>query len=360
MPTLDWLLRTPATSPSEPSPSTNRTFCGLSYSPLLNKTLLAFGSFEGSESFNDGWLWDDVTWTQVMTNGGAGLPPKRDSAMIAWDETNDYWIVFGGQDSSVVDSNKSDTWTSPDGVTWTQHFPDNVPPARLSHGMAFCAAIGKVVLFGGFQTSSNFVNFNDTWAWDGSDWTELFPSTPPTARGDMGCCESGDGVLIFGGVDSTWPPNNGDSQDTWRFDGTEWTDVSPVTSPPSLSFVSMGASTLPGGPDVVLFGGLRIFPSFGSYVYNTDTWGWYDDTLEWVKLDPPITVQPTGNRGWSCQLAGNPIVAAPDDHRGVVLYNEVLTSDAGGVTDFHETWTFAPQPPVEIPASIRHTFGLGQ
>ena len=41
--------------------------------------------------------------------------------------------------------------------------------------MAYDPGTGQLVLFGGDD-------FADTWTWNGSDWTELTPSTSPLAR----------------------------------------------------------------------------------------------------------------------------------------------------------------------------------
>jgi hypothetical protein len=49
--------------------------------------------------------------------------------------------------------------------------------------MAYDAATGTVVLFGGQSWSSECV-FGDTWTWDGTTWTEQAPATRPSARGE--------------------------------------------------------------------------------------------------------------------------------------------------------------------------------
>ena len=52
------------------------------------------------------------------------------------------------------------------------------PPARTAAAMAFDAANGTVVLFGGNGRSRSL---GDTWIWDGSVWTQAHPSTSPPA-----------------------------------------------------------------------------------------------------------------------------------------------------------------------------------
>jgi hypothetical protein len=52
------------------------------------------------------------------------------------------------------------------------------PPARAGAAMAFDAANGTVVLFGGNGKSNSL---RDTWVWNGSTWTQAHPSTSPPA-----------------------------------------------------------------------------------------------------------------------------------------------------------------------------------
>ena len=77
-------------------------------------------------------------------------------------------VLFGGADSSI--SNRNDTWTY-DGTDWTQQTTTHSPSARERASMAFDPATGKIVLFGGGRS--------DTWSYDGTDWTQ---QTTPTAR----------------------------------------------------------------------------------------------------------------------------------------------------------------------------------
>jgi hypothetical protein len=83
--------------------------------------------------------------------------------------------------------------------------------------MAYDAARGQVVLFGGYL-------MNDTWTWDGTDLTQRFPAHSPPARQLMGMAyDSTNGrVLMFGGTD-------GGGDDTWTWDGTDWTQRLPRT-----------------------------------------------------------------------------------------------------------------------------------
>jgi hypothetical protein len=74
----------------------------------------------------------------------------------------------------------------------------------------------------------------------------------PNVAVDAGTCSGGmrksGTVVLFAGMDATFPPIT----DTWTFDGTSWTQV-PVSNPPSARLGAMMATL---GNEVVLFGGM--------------------------------------------------------------------------------------------------------
>jgi len=86
-------------------------------------------------------------------------------------------------------------------TTWTQRFPAPSPTPRDEHSMAYDAARGQVVLFGGF--APNFFNgfWNDTWVWDGTNWTQKSPANRPLLRaGQAMAYDAARGqVVLFGG-----------------------------------------------------------------------------------------------------------------------------------------------------------------
>ena len=68
--------------------------------------------------------------------------------------------------------------TAPD---WVLASGAGSPPFREGHAMAYDAARGRVVLFGGANEYDVF-DFGDTWEWDGSAWVERTPAGSPPAR----------------------------------------------------------------------------------------------------------------------------------------------------------------------------------
>ena len=105
------------------------------------------------------WEFDGRSWTHVPVL----TPPQRDMVQIVADQLHQVIVLFGGL-------GKTDTWTW-DGFTWTQRFPPQSPAVRSTTGpmpgMAYDAARGQVVVFGG---AGDGPVLNDTWLWDGAEW----------------------------------------------------------------------------------------------------------------------------------------------------------------------------------------------
>jgi len=89
---------------------------------------------------------------------------------MVYDAARKEVVVFGG--SQPGGSDWDDTWTW-DGTTWTQKFPTTSPPGRQFHAMAYDAARGQVVIFGGGSIIDLFAPKNDTWLWAGTNWTQV-------------------------------------------------------------------------------------------------------------------------------------------------------------------------------------------
>lgn len=104
----------------------------------------------------------------------------------------------------------------------------SAPSSRAFMGLADDPAAGHVVLFGGWDGTT--VVFGDTWTWDGVEWTEQDPATSPAPRCcfQMGYDAARRQVVLFGGTDlgGTY------FTDTWTWDGTTWSEREPLNSPP--------------------------------------------------------------------------------------------------------------------------------
>ncbi len=101
---------------------------------------------------------------------------------------------------------------------WRRHDGAVKPLARNHHRMAYDAARGETILFGG-RTAGGFLG--DTWAYDGSGWRQIRPQHSPLARAEhaMTYDPLRQRVVLFGGTDGA------DFDDIWEWDGNDWTQV---------------------------------------------------------------------------------------------------------------------------------------
>ena len=152
---------------------------------------------------------------------------------------------------------------------WTQKSPLASPSARDLHSIVYDAAHGQVVLFGGVfpgNTDPRVSNFlGDTWIWDGTNWNQKSPQTSPPARYAFGMAydSAQSQVVLFGGALGF----NTNLGDTWVWDGTNWTQKSPQTSPPARGYCVMAYDA--AHQQVVLFAGYGFV---GGAL--DDTWVW--------------------------------------------------------------------------------------
>lgn len=222
----------------------------------VGRTQLLFG-FGATGPLNEAWELQGAQWSLAAP---PTLPIRQEPA-VAYDALRQVVIVFGGFSQTSLQS-LDDTWEW-DGVTWTQRSPVNVPPARQGAACAFDRVRGRVVLFGGFGAGNT--KLQDTWEWDGFDWTPRanLPTNPP-GRGfaRMAYDPAAGGLLLHGGVGGnavTSVPLN----DTWTFNGGNWAQRFPQTPPPFR--IGAGLVTDIGRQRIVLHGGSLSDPH---------TWEW--------------------------------------------------------------------------------------
>jgi len=90
--------------------------------------------------------------------------------MEGWIETMQKWMLWIGLICAGIAA--APCWGQVNNPPfWIQESPANMPPARFGAAMAYDAAHGVAVLFGGEDDSSN--RFSDTWLWDGANWTQV-------------------------------------------------------------------------------------------------------------------------------------------------------------------------------------------
>jgi hypothetical protein len=226
-------------------------------------TVVLFGGTRVPGAPRGTWTWDGSTWTQQHP---ATSPPGRADPSMAYDPATGTVVMFGGERYDKRFHTLADTWTW-DGSTWTKQSPATRPAARWGASMAYDAATGTMVMFGGDHHVPLSRGLADTWTWDGSTWTQQHPATsPPTLSAASMAYDAATGTIVmFGGVTE---PGATKSADTWTWDGSAWTQQSPATSPSARSEASIAYDAATG--TLVLFGGVGGIP--GHPIILPGTW----------------------------------------------------------------------------------------
>jgi hypothetical protein len=217
----------------------------------------------------------------------------------------------------------------------------STPQGRNQAGLAYDSHRHRTVLFGGQLFGG--ADSNQTWVKDGSNWTLLTPpSSPPVLAGTNLVYDSArQRIVLFGGGNSLM----GFSNQTWEFDGTFWVQRTPSTSPPARGG---GAHAYdPVRQRFVLFGGWN-----GTRM--NDTWE-YDGT-DWYQV---VTAHTPSGR--------SDMLAAYDEGRNRMVmhggYNDVSqflgdTWEYDGV-DWTQVATTSSAGPL-ADAAITYDRGLGR
>jgi hypothetical protein len=205
----NWTQQFPPTSPPA------RVWSQMVYDPVT-RTVLLFGGTntpDGNDSYSDTWEWNGLTrtWRELQPTSH---PSARTTNPMAYDPRTRTVVLLGGVATNLTALN--DTWTW-NGINWVQHFPATSPEPRNGPGMVYDSALGAVVLFGGAVGICCSSNLNDTWVWNGVDWTEIYPATMlPQARNGVNIAY--DPIyrvtLLFGG-DTSGGESSGELDDTW-------------------------------------------------------------------------------------------------------------------------------------------------
>lgn len=225
-----------------------------------------FGGENIVTGMSDTWEWNGRvrTWTLKSVTG----PPGRLDHRMVFDAARGHCVLFGG--ATIMDRLR-DTWTW-DGTTWVRLYPTTSPPGRYAHAMANDSRNERIVLFGGNTGALPGVPASDTWLWNGSTWNQLNVSGPAArANHDMAFDAARGVMVLFGGVGAGGVVLG----DTWEFDGTNWSARPAIHGPSArrghaMAYdAALGVVTLVGGYD-----GVRSC---------ADAWNW--DGEAWTRIE---------------------------------------------------------------------------
>lgn len=251
--------------------------------------MISINNFSGIDAFEDEAaeianeepsVSASFEWRKLNVSGpGARL----DHAMVFNAKKNKI-VLFGGRSTGVTTSYMNDTWTW-NGVRWKKINTKVAPSPRSGHALAYDATRKRVILFGGWDGTKRL---NDTWIWRGKSWKQLTPAKAPSARSqhDMVFDSQREVVVLFGG-------NQLDPVDTWEWDGENWQNVIPADigfDLPSRNGAAMAYDSKRGM--TVMFGG-EVYPGRGGWVSN-ETWSW--DGNDWTEFSPIRSPQSSDDR----------------------------------------------------------------
>jgi len=197
-------------------------------------------------------------WAPLVPNGTA--PPPRVGATLAYDAADGVDVLFGGVDANGTFHN--DTWVYTQDH-WVRTGNTAPPPPRAWAGTATDPSTGSVLLFGGMGPNGYR---SDTWRFVQNRWTNLTGlsgGTFPSGRTNASMAGDGmaSGVLLFGGRGAS-----GTLGDMWKLSGGHWTRISLTGTVPAARS-GAAVAYLPANGYLMLFGGT----SASGAILN-DTW----------------------------------------------------------------------------------------
>jgi hypothetical protein len=175
---------TPAWSQLSPSggPPTGQDSPSVVYDPTSNILIEFGGNKQGfAGDTNSVWtlshangLGGTPTWKKIMANGVAGLPPKRDGHLAAYDTANNRMIIFGGNANTATGFPQlSDAWilTNANGIggksRWSRLKPSGTKPGgRTAHVGGYDSANNRLIIYGGGSWDADFFS---TWVLTGAN-----------------------------------------------------------------------------------------------------------------------------------------------------------------------------------------------
>ncbi|HEV2317861.1 MAG TPA: PKD domain-containing protein [Thermoplasmata archaeon] len=275
-----------------------------------------------------------ANWTAVNTSIS---PAGRNGAAMEYDPALKEVVLFGGVDSSW--NPFDDTWTYAAGV-WTNVTGSvgTAPAARWEPQMTYDGADGYLVLFGG-RNDTTF--FNDTWTFNASGWHPLSTPVAPSPRGlgDFAFDPADGYAVLFSGGSGNLPAGSGSPwttvQDTWKFAGGSWTNLT-ATSGPSPPGTQAGGMVYDAADGYLLaYGGGSGSSAMGAcnlrspVMFSFHQGSWTNRTAS------NGTPQPGGNIGY--QDFG----MAYDPSLGSVVTFGGETAVNGSCGSIAETWLFS-------------------
>ncbi|HYR23246.1 MAG TPA: hypothetical protein VEP30_10040, partial [Chthoniobacterales bacterium] len=268
----------------------------------------------------------DANWTLHSRHE----PIRRTGTQIAYDSAHSVVVLFGGQICQGAGCFPvSDTWTF-DGTNWQQQHPMTSPPARYLGSATYDTKNRKVVLFGGIACTdadcTATVAANDTWTWDGSNWSQESPALSPLPRYLSAMTYNSDSgqVLLYGGclIESCVSAGG----DLWSWNGTSWSLIDANAAPGPRYAAQFAYDAL--HKNIVLFSGaLPQSTNFFVTVPDADD-TWTFDGSSWTQQSPANKPEPREGGGMVWDTARQRIILFGGYSDQEPLYKDAFRQDA--------------------------------
>jgi hypothetical protein len=255
----------------------------------------------GSTQHGTLWSWDGKSWKQVAADG----PSPRVHGCFVYDAKRQRAVLYGGSSGDYPDERfLEDTWEW-DGKQWTQAAEKG--PGRRAHcACAWDPARERVVLFGGLDMTSG-KEFGDVWQWDGRQWQAVESRAPTIAYAPALFFDAAAKSMVLVCVD---PESTKMNTSAWN--GKEFVELGeegPVALPAAI--VALGRK-----------GGALAFAGYDGKEIVAQTWRLAQEA--WSRVDVPGP-SPRGS-----------VAMAYDAARDRV----VLFGGEDKTTTFDDTWEF--------------------
>jgi hypothetical protein len=188
-------------------------------------------TFTGADTGYLGVLTWLISGGGVKNLSGAYVPTvpvyPPSSNPIVYDEADNEVVLFAG-------ASTHDTWVF-GAAGWRQLALTTYPIGREMAGLTYDERDGYVLLFGGFNETSNGSQWlNDTWEFAGNSWSEITPGLSPPANILTGLTyDDYDGITVLTETSEVPYQQNNLTTFTWSYVGGVWTNISASAGTPS-------------------------------------------------------------------------------------------------------------------------------
>jgi len=250
-----------------------REFGAMTYDRERDKVLL-FGGFtyntDGKtiKQLTDTWEFDGVSWAEVSSSGPAVAKP-----LVSFDAARHETIMLGVGTTLETLMHR---WV-PDSRTWIRETPTTLPTCVNEAGLTYQVHNQRLALVGGL-CSGTTPSVDETWEWDGDNWTKLETSLTTRFTGAAVAYDVTAGRLVrYGGLAAF---ASAPDSSTYTYRNLIWRFNSAAANPAARSLLVLRAD--PVRNTLWLMGGLSEFSIANTIFYNDDFWRfqngqWYEE-----------------------------------------------------------------------------------